>query len=223
MLESVAQASRKTGFLEGIDFFSKSRSAPVAINLPSDILSDVAAAAHPAKLRDATQRLATPGAEAAAAANLAVALNTVSGAKTPDAATLAGAIPARSTKAVAAPIPQQTQQEALKKFEAFFLQTFVDSILPKNAESVFGAGTAGEIWRSMLAEHVAAEVARSSKFGIAERLAGAHFNAGPQQSLSKPVAEAGDNNLSYVKEPGKSGGLSAIASKAADLMRNTRS
>ena len=111
----------------------------------------------------------------------------------------------------------------MQKFEAFFLQTFVDSILPKDADTVFGAGTAGDVWRSMLAEHVAAEIARSSKFGIAERIAGAHFNAAPQQSLTKPVTEPGDNNLSYVKERGKSDPLSGIAPTPADLIRKARS
>jgi flagellar protein FlgJ len=195
----------------------------VAINPPSDLLSDVAAAAQPTKLREATQRLATPGAEAAAAANFATALNTVSQAKAPSAAPVAAALPGGTTKTLTAPLPQQTQKEALQKFEAFFLQTFVDSILPKNAEAVFGEGTAGDVWRSMLAEHVAAEIARSSKFGIAERIAGAHFNATPQQSLSKPVTEPGDKNLSYVKERGKSEPLSGIAPTATDLIRNKRS
>jgi Rod binding domain-containing protein len=195
----------------------------MAINPPSDILSDVAAAAQPAKLREATQRLETPGSEAAAAANFAAAMNTVSGVKTPDAVAVAAALPASSTKPLAAPIPMQTKQQALEKFEAFFLQTVVDSILPKNAASVFGEGTAGEVWRSMLAEHVAAEIARSSKFGIAERLAGAHFNTAPQPSLTQPAREAGDKNLPYVKEQGKPGALSAIAPAASDMIRNLRS
>jgi flagellar protein FlgJ len=201
----------------------------VAINPPSDILSDVAAAAHPGKLREATQRLETAGAEAAAAtANFAAALNTASGAKAPAAASLAasqtpGALPTATTKAPAAPIPLQSKEEALKKFEAFFLQTFVDSVLPKNAQSVFGSGTAGEVWRSMLAEHVAVEIAKSSKFGIAERLAGNHFNTAPQPSLTQPKTEPGDNNLSYVKDGGNAGGLSAIAPMPAGLMLKTRS
>jgi flagellar protein FlgJ len=228
MSESAAQASRKSKLLEVAVFCPQSRSATVAINPPSDILSDVAAAAHPRKLQEATQRLETAGTEAAAAANFALAMNAVNGAKThdvrtPDAAVTATGLPASTTKAPDAPIAQQSRPEALKKFEAFFLQTFVDSILPKNATSVFGTGTAGEVWRSMLSEHMAAEIAKSSKFGIAERLAGNHFNAPPQQSLAGPKTEPGDKNLPYVKEPGKAQGLSAVAPAAADLIRSSRS
>ena len=51
------------------------------------------------------------------------------------------------------------------------LQSFIQSMLPKHAESVFGRGTAGEIWKSFLAERLAAEIARSGKVGIAERIA----------------------------------------------------
>ena len=53
------------------------------------------------------------------------------------------------------------------QFEAFVLQTFVEAMLPKEADGVFGGGTSGDIWRSMLAEHIATEVARSGNLGIA--------------------------------------------------------
>ena len=197
----------------------------MAINPPSDILYDVAAAAQPAKLREATRRLETAGTEAAAAANFAAALSRVSGAKATSAAMLAAALPVNENKTPSAPIAQQdkTKQDALQKFEAFFLQTFVDSILPKDVDSVFGSGTAGDIWRSMLAEHMAAEMARSAKFGIAERMAGNHFSPTPQQSIAQPKPEPGANNLSYVKAQGKSDGLSTIAATPAGIMPTTRS
>ncbi|NJO21876.1 MAG: hypothetical protein HC868_01680 [Sphingomonadales bacterium] len=54
-------------------------------------------------------------------------------------------------------------------------------MLPKNATNVFGKGTAGEFWRSMLAEKMGDELARSGQVGIARRLA-----AGP----SHPVQPA---------------------------------
>ena len=42
-------------------------------------------------------------------------------------------------------------------------------MLPKNAESVFGSGTAGGIWKSMLAEKLADQISRSGGIGIAQR------------------------------------------------------
>ena len=50
------------------------------------------------------------------------------------------------------------------------MQTFIQSMLPKNAKHVFGKGLAGDIWRSMLAEKLANEMARSGQVGLAKRL-----------------------------------------------------
>ena len=42
--------------------------------------------------------------------------------------------------------------------------------MPKNANSVFGTGTAGDVWKSMLSEHIANKIAASGTIGIASRL-----------------------------------------------------
>lgn len=61
--------------------------------------------------------------------------------------------------------------EPLQKFESFVLRTFVDSMLPKENASFFGEGTAGDIWRSMLAERIGDELAAAGGIGIADMLA----------------------------------------------------
>jgi Rod binding domain-containing protein len=43
-------------------------------------------------------------------------------------------------------------------------------MLPKDAQSTFGQGYAGDMWRSMLAERVADQMAASGRLGIASRL-----------------------------------------------------
>ena len=58
-----------------------------------------------------------------------------------------------------------------RKFEAFVLQMFVELMLPKDATNVFGKGTAGTIWRSMLAEQISNEMAKGNGVGIAKQLA----------------------------------------------------
>jgi Rod binding domain-containing protein len=63
--------------------------------------------------------------------------------------------------------------EAFRQFEAFVLQSFIETMLPKNAEVVFGKGSAGAIWKSMLAEKLADQISRSGGVGIAQRIAGA--------------------------------------------------
>ncbi len=64
-----------------------------------------------------------------------------------------------------------TDRGVFRKFEAFVLQTFVESMLPQNASEIFGKGTAGTIWRSMLAEQISNEMAKGEGIGIAKQLA----------------------------------------------------
>jgi hypothetical protein len=59
------------------------------------------------------------------------------------------------------------------------LQNMIEAMMPEDAEAVFGTGTAGSIWKSMLAEKVAAEVARTGTLGIAKQIA-----AGPNASTA---------------------------------------
>ncbi|QOZ07655.1 rod-binding protein [Bradyrhizobium sp. CCBAU 51765] len=68
--------------------------------------------------------------------------------------------------------------DVYRKFEAFILQTFVETMLPKESEEVFGKGTAGGVWKSMLAEQLGNQLAKGKGIGIARQLAAAH-PAGP--------------------------------------------
>ena len=52
------------------------------------------------------------------------------------------------------------------EFDGVVLKTFVEAMLPKNATSVYGRGTAGEIWKSYLAERIANELGRSGQINI---------------------------------------------------------
>ncbi len=65
--------------------------------------------------------------------------------------------------------PKSTR-DVPKEFEAFVLQTFIQDMLPKNAEGVYGTGIAGDIWRSMLSEQLANEVADRGGIGIADQV-----------------------------------------------------
>ncbi len=61
-----------------------------------------------------------------------------------------------------------TKPDAPQDFETLVLQSFIQEMLPKKSEEVFGGGVAGDIWRSMLAEKLAAEVAGRGGIGIAD-------------------------------------------------------
>ena len=60
--------------------------------------------------------------------------------------------------------------DTYRRFEAFVLQVFVETMLPQNAD-LFGKGTAGGVWRSMLAEQLGNQIAKGRGIGIAKALA----------------------------------------------------
>lgn len=55
-----------------------------------------------------------------------------------------------------------------KQFESFMLRSFVEEMLPSENSAFFGDGTAGNIWKSMLAERIGEEMAAAGGIGIAE-------------------------------------------------------
>ncbi|MBB3935550.1 rod-binding protein [Aureimonas phyllosphaerae] len=65
---------------------------------------------------------------------------------------------------------RSAELKPLQKFEAFVLRNFVESMLPSKNTAFFGTGTAGNIWRSMLAERIGDEMAKAGGVGIAEML-----------------------------------------------------
>jgi flagellar protein FlgJ len=79
------------------------------------------------------------------------------------------------------------------EFEASILKTFVDAILPKDETSVYGQGTAGDIWKSMLADQIAKQIAKSGAFGVAKRLFSTHplpGHAHPAVAASSALTDA---------------------------------
>lgn len=63
------------------------------------------------------------------------------------------------------------KKDAYVQFEALLVQNMIEAMMPDDLESVFGAGTAGKVWKSMLAEQVAMEIARTGTIGIAKQIA----------------------------------------------------
>lgn len=74
--------------------------------------------------------------------------------------------------------PQSGAPGELQQFEGFVLRTFVEAMLPKENASFFGSGTAGDIWRSMMAERLGEEIAAAGGVGIAALLADSQSVAG---------------------------------------------
>ncbi|HEX2018368.1 MAG TPA: hypothetical protein VGO17_05465, partial [Aurantimonas sp.] len=78
-------------------------------------------------------------AEGFAAALDAVGSGSASAADRPVAASSAPLAPLVAHKSRVAP--------PLEQFEGFVLRSFIESMLPSEASSYFGSGTAGEVWR----------------------------------------------------------------------------
>ncbi len=64
--------------------------------------------------------------------------------------------------------------DAAQKFEAFVLQTFIQEMMPKEAESVYGSGISGDFWKSMMSEKIAEQVAERGSIGIADYVRAGH-------------------------------------------------
>ncbi|MFK0686520.1 rod-binding protein [Ochrobactrum sp. BD67] len=128
----------------------------MAINPPSDLVMDVARAADPQAYRMAAERLRAPSASAA------------SGGLTQDgfasfSDSLAAGVSVR-------PDVQNAANPAYRKFEAFMLQSFVQSMFTSDTTATFGKGIAGEYWKSMMAEAMANKMADGGGVGIARLL-----------------------------------------------------
>jgi peptidoglycan hydrolase FlgJ len=138
----------------------------VSIKPPSDIVFDVARAVDPARSVEATERLARMAARSDAAdAGFSNALGDVP--RTPQAPADLGthlefnsvAAHARMTESL------DPQTKAYRSFEALMLQNLVETMLP-NSEEFFGEGTAGVIWKSMLAQQLGEELAKKVDLGL---------------------------------------------------------
>lgn len=136
----------------------------MAISTQGDIVLDVVRAADPTLVETARARLSSLAGKATGA----------------DFAATLGTAPA--------PSPASASPEAFRKFEAMVLQTFLQSMLPEDTESVYGSGVAGQMWQSMLAEKLGEAMAARGGIGIADRILADHYYRGetmvPVQGVS---------------------------------------
>lgn len=153
----------------------------MSITPPSDIVMDVARAADPARYQEAAAKLSQPGDPAAFAA------------ATAEAARDAGYglhMPIDARGALTSLKNETTLQGAAdpyRKFEGQVLAQFIETMLPDKSESVYGKGNTGSLWKSMLAEQVGQQIAKSGGIGIARMLE----NAQPNKLPTLPAAATG--------------------------------
>lgn len=130
----------------------------MAISPPSDIVLDVARAAGPADIEAARAALA----KRAGAAD--------GGGSTFSVGEMAASRGAGTAEA--------DPSENYRRFEAMVLQTFIQTMMPKDTQSVYGKGFAGDMWKSQLAERLADVMAERGGIGIARSMLADHYLEG---------------------------------------------
>lgn len=139
----------------------------MAISPPSDLVMDVVRAADPAEVQEAQARLKANRAAFQATSlaengnGFAAAVNVLNSS---EGSSGLGDINNR--------VEQKKVPETYRKFEAMILQNFVKSMLPNDSENVFGKGTSGDIWKSMMAEQIGDVLAKGGGIGIADQMVG---------------------------------------------------
>jgi peptidoglycan hydrolase FlgJ len=138
----------------------------MAIDASSDIVLEVAKAADPTRAAAVVQRLnALSGAAGAGAADFA---DTLAATSEPSRAN------ARARLSAVADAADEKAAKVKVGFEAVMLNSFVSEMLPNDTSSVFGQGMAGDMWKSMLADQVSRQMAKTDTLGIAKRLFATH-------------------------------------------------
>ena len=146
----------------------------MAISPPSDIVLDVARAVEPANLEAARTQLAKRAGGAA--------LPGPAGTFSLEEAT--GTAGAGATRAPTV----DGDAKSYKRFEAMVLQTFIQNMLPKDTESVYGKGMAGDMWKSLMAGKLADVMSDRGGIGIADRLLADHYRDGDKTTSIGPIS-----------------------------------
>ena len=131
----------------------------MAITPVSDLVLDVVQAADPSGIQAAREKLKVNG----AAAEATLLASNGNG--------FASAVhQTSSTATTASQVPHAKVPETYRKLEASIASTFIQSMLPAESEEVYGKGSAGDFWKSMMSEQIADAVSKRGGFGIAEAL-----------------------------------------------------
>jgi flagellar protein FlgJ len=171
----------------------------VSINPASDIVLDVARAADPSRYAAATNRLARLAeVDPAGAGDFAAILDAER--TSPDVVD-PSLILGRNAEPKVKP-RSDARIAAVKDLEQLVLQKLVETMLPEETSTLFGRGTAGDVWRSMLAEQLAAQIGSGIDLGVGKAMP---WLAGQKLAAVAKADRAGDHGeISGVRTDGES-------------------
>lgn len=133
----------------------------MSVRIPSDLVLDVARAADPARMSKAMADLGSvQGSQDIASAAVG------------SSSSFGSLLPPRDTTRVSGinNTPMTPENKASLELETLLLQQMMESMMPKGDSPVFGGGMAGSVWKSMLAEHVARNIASSGALDLSRVL-----------------------------------------------------
>jgi flagellar protein FlgJ len=140
----------------------------VSIHPSSDLVLDVVKAADPAKSVMAAEKLTSLAAsEDGANVKFSAILNGMRSSPSD----LGTELERASTKSVAIKPVTDMRTKVFKDLEQLVLRNLVETMLPKDTETLFGHGTAGDIWKSMLADALSKDIGKSVDLGLAKAAA----------------------------------------------------
>ncbi|MGO8953125.1 MAG: rod-binding protein [Rhodomicrobium sp.] len=139
----------------------------MAINPGSDLLADALTAAEPQRAKTAADRFASLAAEDGSSP---LAFGEVLVSQSPVPQTGASKLPVTSGGIENRALASGKAGNPYQQFEAAILTSLFELALPHKADSVFGSGLAGEVWKSMLAQSLATEAGKANITGIAREL-----------------------------------------------------
>ncbi len=143
----------------------------MSIKPPSDIVLDVARNADVDLAATTTRRLeALATTSAMDLASFGSTLEGVSPKLSHDGDAALGSLRPASRSQGASSNKIERGKDVGEQFEAMVLGAFVNEAMPKNVSAYYGQGSAGEIWKSMLSDQIAHQLAKSGSLGIARRL-----------------------------------------------------
>ena len=170
----------------------------MSFNPKSDVILDVLKAADPSRASVAAERLAALGVGKTPPADFSASLNEADASIRQSAA--AGFADARAHLAQAAGAPDKTAR-VKTEFEAMALGPFVNEILPKETSGLFGGGAVGDMWRSMLADQIGRQIAKSGALGLSRRLFATHALVAPHAKAALAGERTAQTSANVLSAP----------------------
>ena len=156
----------------------------MAIRPPSDLVMDVASRADPTRYASAVAKLGGDDATDSFSAVLrGAAPRTITGMSSISA--LAMRDSARG------PLVKRASDSSgsMQGLEEVLMTRLVEAMMPQRADSVFGKGFAGSVWKSMMAEKIAHEIVRANAFSFSARTSLQRYQPLPSADASAFRAE----------------------------------